>query len=83
MAKDLYGRTLKKGQTIVLKNAECIPYEILDVVTMTRLTAQGPIEVTTLKVGAVIDIAIVNSGAPMQGFIVKEPETEQKRLVDA
>jgi hypothetical protein len=82
MAHDLFGRPLKKGQAIVLKNAECIPYEIVDIVTMTKPTPQGMIEITTLKCVASVDIAIVNNGMPMQGFVVKEPEAGKKLVMD-
>jgi len=80
MPKDAFGRKLIKGQTIIMKNVETLPFVIDDIVVVTELTTMGPVDVTTIRLR--VDFPIKGMGdAPMQLYIVKEAEREVSKLV--
>jgi hypothetical protein len=80
MARDVFGRRLQKGQTIIMKNVETLPFVIEDVTEITQMTPLGPVDTITIKVKA--EFPIRGAGdAPLQLYIVKEPEREASKLV--
>jgi hypothetical protein len=80
MARDALGRRLMRGQMIIMKNVETLPFIIEDVSEITQVTQMGPMDTITIKVRAEFPIRSLGD-APLQLYIIKEPEQEKSKLV--
>ena len=84
MIRDLYGREIKKGQVILLKNVENLPFEVTDVTEgLSVPTPAGMQPLAKVHLVLSFEAQVLGPKGIIQAFITKQPEekNQDKKLV--
>jgi hypothetical protein len=77
MIRDLFGKEVKKGMRIILKNVEALPFEIQEIgepVMQPAPVPGGALAVRSIMVALVIPINVVGDQSSINGFVFEGPE---------